>query len=61
MAARERERRGAPAEVTARDREERDTPNSEGGREGDEKLFGPMGGEGKCCVGNRREVRDEAA
>ncbi len=55
VAARKRERRATPAEVAAREeREERVAPKSEGGR--DKTLFGPMGGEGKCCVGNRREV-----
>ena len=39
--------RGAPAEVAAREREGRETPKSEKGREEDEKVFGPMGREGK--------------
>jgi hypothetical protein len=47
VATREREERGAPTEVAARDREGRDTPKSEGRREEDEKIFGPMGREGK--------------
>ncbi len=47
MAAREREERGAPAEVAARDRDGRDTPKSEGRREEDDKKFGPMGREDK--------------
>ncbi len=51
MAAREREERGAPAEVAARDREGRDTPKSEGRREEDEKNFGPMGRGGKKVFG----------
>ena len=55
---REKEKGGAPAEAAARDREGRErllvssvvrgeTPTSDGGREEDEKLFEPMGREGK--------------
>ena len=55
MPARERDERGAPAEAAARDREGRETPKSEKGREEDEKLFGPMGREGKNCLGKRLE------
>ena len=46
---------GAPAEVAAREREGRETPKSEKGREEDEKFFGPMGREGKNCLGKRLE------
>ena len=46
---------GAPAEVAAGEREGRETPKSEKGREEDEKLFGPMGREGKNCLGKRLE------
>ncbi len=48
--------KGAPAEVAAREREGRATPKREG--EEDEKKVrrdGPMGGEGKNCLGKRRE------
>ena len=58
---REKEKGGAPAEVAARDREGREslvvsslvlgeTPKSEGRREEDEKLFEPMGREGKMFL-----------
>ncbi len=46
VSARERNERGSPAEVAARDREGRGTPKSEGRREEDEKIFGPIGREG---------------
>ena len=42
-----------PAEAAARDREGRETPKSEKGREEDEKLFGPMGREGKTIWGKK--------
>ena len=45
---------GAPAEVAAGEREGRETPKSENGREEDEKIFGPMGREGKKFWGKRR-------
>ena len=44
---------GTPAEAAAREREGRETPKSEKGREEDEKCFGPMGREGKNCLGKR--------
>ncbi len=47
MAAREREERGAPAEVAAREREGRDTPKSEGRRKEDEKKVWTNGKGGK--------------
>ncbi len=50
------ERGRAPAEAAARDREGRATPKRVG--EEDEKNVrrdGPMGGEGKNCLGKRRE------
>ena len=53
MAARERYERVAPAEVAAGDREGRDTPKSEGTRKEDEKFVGPMGREGKQCLGKQ--------
>ena len=51
VSARERQERGAPAEVAARDREGRGTPKSEKGREEDEKVFEPIGREGKNLLG----------
>ena len=56
MAARERDERGAPAEVAARDREGRETPKSEKRREEDEKFVGPMGREGKHFLGKQASL-----
>ena len=56
MSARERDERGAPAEVAARGREGRETPKSEKGREEDEKFFGPMGREGKENLGKKASL-----
>ena len=58
-AAREKDERGAPAEVAAGDKEGRETPKSEKGREEDEKLFGPMGREGKKIWGKNWSERDD--
>ncbi len=59
MAARERDERGAPAEVAARDSEGRGTPKSEGRREEDEKFFGPIGREGKLFWEKKRVEQDD--
>ncbi len=56
MSARERDERGAPAEVAARVREGRETLKSEKGREEDEKFFGPMGREGKENLGKKASL-----
>ncbi len=53
MEARERDERGTPAEAEARGREGRDTPKSEGRREEDEIVLGPMGREGKIFWGKK--------
>ena len=48
----------APADVAAREREGGEAPNRERVLAEDadrEKWDGPMGGEGKNCVGKRRE------
>ena len=54
-----RERRGTPAEAAASDREGRATPKREGSDgEEDERIARrdwPMRGEGKNCLGKRRE------
>ena len=55
-AARERDERGAPAEVAARDREVRETPKSEKRREEDDKIFGPMGRQGKKLLGKQASL-----